>query len=190
MTNTKDTIIKTAQQLFGRFGLNKTTVDEIAKLARIGKGTIYHYFKSKEDIFVEVIDKESQYLKEKILQAVQQADSPKEKLRIFTLTRIRVIKELANIYYVLQSEYLLQYDFVEKARQNNFREEISIVKNILEEGINSGIFEVEDAEATAFAMITVLKGLEYPWTIKTLHSDIEKSVDTMMRILLRGIEKR
>ena len=66
MINTKEIILKTSQKLFARFGLRKTTVDEIAKLARIGKGTIYHYFKTKEQIFAEIIDKESRYLREKI----------------------------------------------------------------------------------------------------------------------------
>jgi AcrR family transcriptional regulator len=59
----RKTILKVSKDLFSRFGLVKTTVDEIAKLARIGKGTVYHYFKSKEDIFAEVIQKDLSYYK-------------------------------------------------------------------------------------------------------------------------------
>ncbi|MBC8461550.1 MAG: helix-turn-helix transcriptional regulator [Deltaproteobacteria bacterium] len=50
MEKKEELIIKTAQELFARFGFNKTTVDEIAQKAHIGKSTIYHYFESKEEL--------------------------------------------------------------------------------------------------------------------------------------------
>ncbi|HDR50317.1 MAG TPA: TetR/AcrR family transcriptional regulator, partial [Mariniphaga anaerophila] len=50
----KQTILEVAQHFFLRFGLNKTTMDEIAKAARMGKATLYHYFRDKEQIFYEV----------------------------------------------------------------------------------------------------------------------------------------
>ena len=56
-------IIGAAQELFARFGFVKTTVDEIAKAASMGKATIYHYFKGKEDIYKEVVEKESNIFK-------------------------------------------------------------------------------------------------------------------------------
>ena len=46
----KETILAVAEKFFARFGIRKTTMDEIAKMARIGKSTLYYYFKSKEDI--------------------------------------------------------------------------------------------------------------------------------------------
>ncbi|MCK4357400.1 MAG: helix-turn-helix transcriptional regulator, partial [Candidatus Cloacimonetes bacterium] len=44
----KEQILKVAGNIFAKFGLKKTTMDEIAKLARMGKSTLYYYFKSKE----------------------------------------------------------------------------------------------------------------------------------------------
>jgi len=65
-TEKKGIIIQVAHKIFSRYGLIKTTVDEIAKTARMGRASLYHYFKSKEDIFREVVEKENQFLKEKI----------------------------------------------------------------------------------------------------------------------------
>jgi len=190
MINTKEIILKTSQNLFARFGLKKTTVDEIAKLARIGKGTIYHYFKTKEQIFAEIVDKESRYLQQKIHEAVQQARTPQEKLHAFILTRLRTIKELANYYSAMTDDYLQHFSFIEEARQESFQEELNLVKSILEEGIELKVFAVQDAGLTAFAIVTALKGLEYPWTIETSLSDIEKNVSTLMIVLFKGIETR
>jgi AcrR family transcriptional regulator len=190
MINTKEVILKASQNLFARFGLKKTTVDEIAKLAHIGKGTIYHYFKTKEQIFAEIIDKESRYLREKIYEAIQQAKTPQEKFRAFVLTRMRFLKELANYYSALKDDYLRHYPFIEKARRESFQEELNLVKSILEEGIALKVFAVEDAGLTAFAIVTALKGLEYPWTVETSLSDIEKSVNSLINVLFKGIETR
>jgi AcrR family transcriptional regulator len=49
----KNQIIKAAVKRFARHGLNKTTLDEIARDIRIGKATIYHYFTSKDDLYIE-----------------------------------------------------------------------------------------------------------------------------------------
>jgi AcrR family transcriptional regulator len=190
MINTKEIILKTSQDLFGRFGLKKTTVDEIAKLARIGKGTIYHYFKTKEQIFAEIIDKESRYLQQKIHEAVQQAITPQGKLHAFVLTRLRTIKDLTNYYSAMTDDYLEHYLFIEKARQESFQEELNLIKSILEEGTASKVFAVEDIGLTAFAIVTALKGLEYPWTVKTSLADIEQSVNVLINVLFKGIEAR
>lgn len=55
-TDRKTQIIKAAAKRFARHGLNKTTLDEIARDLRIGKATIYHYFKSKEALFYETLE--------------------------------------------------------------------------------------------------------------------------------------
>ncbi len=48
-------ILKAAQKRFIRHGLNKTTLEEIARDVRIGKATIYHYFASKDQLFYETV---------------------------------------------------------------------------------------------------------------------------------------
>lgn len=56
MANERKTqIIKAAAKRFARHGLNKTTLDEVARDIRIGKATIYHYFQSKDDLFYETL---------------------------------------------------------------------------------------------------------------------------------------
>ena len=52
--NTKNKIVSVATKLFGRFGFHKTSMDEIAKIARKAKGSLYYYFASKEELFKEV----------------------------------------------------------------------------------------------------------------------------------------
>ena len=186
----KENIIESARKLFSRFGFLKTTVDEIAKAARMGKASLYHYFKSKEDIFREVVEKESQILSGKTREAIERENTPQDKIKAFIVTRMECLSELANIYDALKNEYLEHYAFIEKAREANFREEIETIKAILQDGVNDGVFEIYDIELTSFAIITALKGLEYPWTIEIPSHEIEKNIDKLLDILFNGIVKR
>ncbi len=186
----KKIILKVSKDLFSRFGLVKTTVDEIAKLARIGKGTVYHYFKSKEDIFAEVIQKESNILQEKILRALKSEHTPQGKLAAFIKTRFRHLKKMTNYYSALTDDYLQHYSFIEKARREYLEIEVQTVKGLLNEGVEKGVFEIKDTKLAAESTIFFLKGLEYPWTAEKDTPDIERYTNQFLNILFKGIEKR
>jgi AcrR family transcriptional regulator len=186
----RSTILKVSQALFSRFGFIKTTVDEIAKLARIGKGTIYHYFRSKEEVFAEVIKKESGALQEKIHLALEAEHTPQGKLTTFVKTRSHHLKILTNYYSALTDDYLEHYAFIEEARRKYLDREIQTVKDILAEGMGKGVFEIEDAKLTAQAIVLLLKAVEYPWSVEKEKFDIENSTNKFLNILFKGIEKR
>jgi AcrR family transcriptional regulator len=184
------TILKVSNDLFARFGLVKTTVDEIAKLARIGKGTVYHYFKSKENIFAEVIQKESNTLQDKIQIALKTEQTPQGKLGAFVKTRFHHLKELTNYYSALTDDYLQHYGFIEEVRRNHLEKEIRTVKVLLDEGVEKGVFEIKDTKLVAESIIYLLKGLEIPWAVEKDMVDIERYTDQFLNILFKGIEKR
>jgi len=189
-TNKKGIITTVAQKLFSRYGLIKTTVDEIAKAARMGKASLYHYFRSKEDIFREVIEKEGRILDEKIKEAIDKEETPQGKIKAFVVTKMKYLSELANIYSALKDEYLDHYAFIEKAREKNFHKEIETIKTILREGIEKGIFANRDIELTSFAIISAFKGLEYSWSIKVPVPTGETNMEKLLEILFNGIVKK
>lgn len=182
-------MLKTAQKLFARFGFNKTTVDEIAAGAHIAKSTLYHHFTSKEDIFRAVIEREGQTLAKRIKDAVEAAGTPQDKLRAYVVTRMGHLRELANFYSALRDEYLEHYPFIESVRQKDFEDEMSIFREILSEGLRKGALNLKygDVEVTALAVITALKGLEYPWTAKMGIPDVNDHTEVLLHVLFHGI---
>ena len=186
----KTFILEIAQSLFAKFGLAKTTIEDIAKKARMGKASIYYYFKSKESIFKEVIDKEGRVLQDKILVAVNAEKSPQEKMQAYFITRMIALKDLINYYSALRDEYLEHYSFVTKARQSFDVFETTLISNILQEGIQSGDFAVENTTLAAEAILAALKGFEFQWTIEIPAEHIETNINTLLKILFKGIEKR
>ena len=183
----KEIILQIARKLFTRYGLKKTSVDDIASEAKIGKATIYYYFKSKQEIFKSVVDREWSIHKNAIREAISKEDSPERKLRAFILTRISRMHELVNLYRVTKDIVTELLPDLEKIRKSHFTEELNILKEILSEGVKKGIFKVKRIELTSLAMVSVLKGLEYPWVLEGKTLDIEKSVDALLHILFKGI---
>ncbi|NOZ04274.1 MAG: TetR/AcrR family transcriptional regulator [FCB group bacterium] len=186
----KETILTVAEKFFARFGLRKTTMDEIAKTARIGKSTLYYYFKSKEDIFAAVIRKESRILKSKLEENIARAANPREKLSAYVLTRMKHLKELSNYYSSLTDEYPEHYSFVERTREDFTKYEIDTLKTILAEGIEKGVFQIADVDTAAQAIVITMKGLEYPLLLQEDAGNMEDTIHNLLNILFKGIESR
>ncbi len=190
MDNKKDRIIEIAQKIFARFGIQKSTMDEIAKKARMGKATLYYYFKSKEDIFAEVIKKESRIIKQKMIEEIIKAETPQEQLKAYVLTRMKHLKVLSNYYTTLTDEYMEHYSFVEKERAEFTEYEINTLTSILNSGVEKGVFDLEDVQLTAKMITIALKGLEYPILIEVSIENIEPTINAMLNVLFKGLEKR
>ncbi len=183
-------ILETAQTLFSRFGFKKTTMDDIARAVFKAKSSLYHYFKNKEQIYQAVVEKESRAVKEEIRRALAAADSPVAKLEAYVKTRMRALHRLANFYQAFREEYLESYSFIQKLRQDYDRYEIETVKAILAEGVAAGVFSVRDLDLTAVAIITAMKGFEYPWAVASDIARVERDIDILLHVLFYGITKR
>ncbi len=191
MNEKKDHILSIAQKIISKFGIQKTTMDDIAKKARIGKATLYYYFKNKEDIFREVIQKESKILKEKIEEELRKVNTPQEKIGAYILTRMKTIKNLSNYYETLiTNDYFEHYKFIEEERKDFTNYEIDLFEKILIDGISTNDFEVENIKDTARMMIIAMKGIEIPVIIEDSGIELEKGITLLLNILLKGIERR
>lgn len=183
-------ILETAQALFSHFGFKKTTMDDIARAVFRAKSSLYHYFRNKEEIYRAVVEKEGRVVKEEIRQAIARADSPVAKLEAYVKTRMLALHRLANFYQAFREEYLESYSFIQKLRQDYDRYEVETVKGILAEGVASGLFSVHDLDLTAVAIITAMKGFEYPWAVAPDIAKVEQDIDALMHVLFFGITKR
>lgn len=187
MKNVKEKIIDAARSIFARYGFKKTTMDDIAHAAHKAKSSLYHYFKSKQEVFHAVVEKEVKILKKELNDALDKAETSQGKLRAYVVTRMVAFKRLANFYNSFKDEYLEQYAFIQRLRRNYDRYELEMIKKILRLGVNQGIFSIKDLELTAFAIVTAMKGLEYHWAFEEDIKELEEKADSLLEILFYGI---
>ncbi len=181
-------IVHAATQIFGRFGFKKTTVNDIAHFLRKGKSSIYYYFNSKEEIFEAVVNKEAHQFDEEINVLLESSENPREKLRKHVHLRMEMVNRLVNYFELLKNDDLTHLFFAEKVRKKYDTQEVLIIKRIIKEGIDKGVFNVKDVELSALGIATALKGLEVP--LLSYHRNAEETsimIDDMLDILFYGI---
>jgi len=184
----REQLVQAARQVFVRFGYKKTALDDIAREARKGKSTIYYYFKSKDDIFKAVIDAEAEIRAKTIDEQISIIDDPQQKLKTYIYVRMLTLKKVGNYYEAIKNDLLDNLYFVNSLRTNHFDAEIFLVKNLLLEGIEKGIYTIQNPELTAKTIVTLLQGFEVPLILKNLSDEeLQKSVDEMLNILFFGI---
>ena len=187
---TKDIILDVATNIFSKFGFHKTTVDEIARAAHKAKGSVYYHFKSKEELFQGVIDKEFQILRGELIKAIDSGKNAKEKLTNYITVRMKTLNKLTNFYDALKNDYLNYLNFIGEIRERYDNEETILIKSILTGGVNNNEFEINNVEITAPAILTALKGLEMPFFLENKYNELESRLNELIRIMIRGMEKR
>ena len=183
----RETILNTAKQMFRRYGIRKTNLDEIARMAKVAKATIYNYFGSKEQVYFEVLNREATEFIDKISEAVAQINPPLDKLRVFYRTRFSKMKEASNILNIYGdgSEHLMAK--TSGIRERIFKKEISLVQSILEEGVKQGVFRMDNIFRTARVIGYTFNGLEASFPADRSNEEMEADFEGLFDVLCRGI---
>jgi len=183
-------IIISSGQIFSRFGFKKTTMDEIAKALKIGKSSVYYYFKSKEEIFEAVVLYEANILRNELTTAIKSVESPVDKMKNYVFVRMKAFEKLSNYYNAIFDKNLDHFDFIETIREKFDREELAILRLILYHGARKKVFNVINSEYTALAVQTTLKGLEVPLFWKKRELNIEERLNGILDVLFNGILRK
>jgi AcrR family transcriptional regulator len=183
-------VIVTAGQIFSRHGFKKTTMDEIARALKMGKSSIYYYFRSKEEIFEAVVLHEAMILRNELTTAIKSVDSPIEKMRNYLFVKMRAFEKLSNYYNAIFDKNLDHFEFIETIRSRFDREELAILRLILYHGARERVFNIRNSEYTAIAVQTTMKGIEVPLFWKRKEENIEERINAVLDVLFNGILRK
>jgi AcrR family transcriptional regulator len=119
MSNLKDEEVKTsileaAKRVFQKWGLNKTTMEDIAHEAGKGKSTLYYYYKSKDEILEVLATSELNNIINKAKNLVRGETSAKEKLKKYIAASLIEIKNTTSIYPLVKGEIKGNKEFIDK----------------------------------------------------------------------------
>ena len=182
-----ESILDTARKMFGRYGIQKTNLGEIARLARVAKATIYNYFGSKDQVYLEVLQREADDILKKIEAAIERVGSPIEKLRTFVSTKFRCMKEAVNIINLGREGTDSVPPKTGRIRNDLFEREVGIISSIFELGVREGVFRITDILLTARAIAYGLRGFELTWLVEESNERIEHYLEGLMDVLFSGI---
>ena len=189
-SKTRDMLVDVARQLFARKGVDNTTMNDIAQASQKGRRTLYTYFKSKNDIYLAVVESELNQLY-KVLQDVAVKDLPAdEKLVAFIYARLDAIKALVFRNGTLKADFFRDIWRVEMIRKNYDLREVELIEGILETGVKEGIFDMPDIDITAVVLHNALKGLEVPYIRGSMGDNTNQRIkrrENVMNLVFNGI---
>lgn len=183
-------IILAAQQLFQQHGLHKVTMEDIARAMGKGKSSLYYYYKSKEEIFEAMFDREIDDVLAKVAVAVAQVSTAEEKLYTFCLTRFQELRRKAALHGILVGEVLRELDFVYHIRRQCRLREGNLLKQIFTLGSTAGNqpgLSSADLDAVVFVVLGGLQGLEQEMLLTGDDHLLEPAVRILSRALMNGL---
>lgn len=160
---TRAKLVDVARQLFAKKGVEDTTMNDIAIASKKGRRTLYTYFKSKEEIYMAVVEAEIEMLYETLRKVAQKDISPEKKILELIFTHLETTKTIVYRNGTLRADFFRDIWKVEAERKDFDIKEVALFRKILQEGKDSGIFDIDDVEITASILHFCIKGIEVPF---------------------------
>ena len=188
----KQEIIDASVKLFADKGFNNATLDDIAASSEFGKGTIYNYFSSKEEIYSAIVEEVSKNLKQLINQADKAAESATGFVKTYTsslfyyclsnkeafILFVREIVPFTTDIFLLNREKFLR-------RHNSLRK--ILIKRFLE-GIKNNEFKETDPDK----IVSLYQHMVFPYILNLIESpkkdlNEDSEIDFVLEVFLKGI---
>lgn len=190
----RETIIEAAQKLFEQKGFEETTVEQVAALAELGKGTIYSYFKSKEEIYIAILEKKLDLLEEKMRAAVANPASAVDALYGLYEAFIEYHRDrkgfIDTLFVQIDDQILYRLGGVVGGLKSKASVWMEIVGNMIQWGIERGEFEPVDVERISKTVVGMILGLIIQFEMGQIKEDLVNFQDAVFKLIFDGIRKK
>ena len=192
VSKTRAKLVDVARQLFAKNGVDNTTMNDIAVASTKGRRTLYTYFKSKEDIYVAVVESELDRLSEALDKVASENIAPDLKILKLIETHLDAIKLIVRRNGTLRASFFRDIWQVERVRRNLNQHEIALFRQVLIEGNERGIFEVENVDILADILHYCVKGIEVPYIRGKIGDDLDerKGWDYVAKIVYGALGRK
>ncbi len=187
----KTSILEAATKVFQKWGLHKTTMEDIAHAAGKGKSTLYYYFKSKEEIFHTIATQEITNITRLAEEAMSKTAKAKDKLQTYISMVSQEIHERTVIYSILVGEITQNTQLIDRIQKNFNETETRLLEKVLQLGVETGEFKSlsnENIAKAATLLVTIIRSFEVDLIVNKQIQDVGAYSDLLSGILLNGLK--
>ncbi len=185
----RNQILDAATNIFNQFGLHNARVDDIAQEAGLSKGTLYWYFKSKDEIIIAILSRLFERELSKLRQLQYSNKPAKEQLQQFldfTIEDLRSWLKFVPVAYEFLG-LIFRQTFVQGAFKQYLRTYLELLIPIVQKGIDNGEFNAASAVDVSIALGAIIEGTILLWVYDSETVDAEKHMRTTLDIFLKGL---
>jgi AcrR family transcriptional regulator len=184
----KKNILDAASVVFARAGYHDATISDVAAQAGIGKGTVYEYFNSKEQIFFALVDMLEDQITAAVKSQVSELTDPREKLMQLIFTTCSLFERMPELGPLWAENMKLQ-NRNKKAKSRTESGLYKVYKEVIESGMDTGVFMSKRGDAEVALVVSMMEGLLLQKARNSGKMDISSMAETACAIVFEGILK-
>ena len=170
---TRAKLVDVARQLFAKKGVEATTMNDIALASKKGRRTLYTYFKNKDQIYMAVVESELKMLSDTMDKVARKPIVPDKKILELIMTHLDIIKMAVYRNGTLRADFFRDIWRVEAMRKYFDNNEIKLFREVLKEGKDQGLFDIDNVNIVADIVNYCVKGIEAPYIRGQIGEDID-----------------
>lgn len=186
-------ILDAALRLFSQKGYHQTSMSEIAKEAEFSIGTLYGFFKNKEELFFTMFKAELEEISNQVKTSMNNAPGPQAKLQALAETLFGYFEQKWQAFDIMfTARKDLDLTLKDELGETIHVMQLEFFKNligIIQEGIASGIFRALRPEEMALTFMGLINGSAFMWMEAGRAYSIRERVPDILDIFYRGVEK-
>jgi len=191
-------ILSTAQKHFAMYGLEKSTMREIASDLSISKGALYYYFSDKEQLYKAVVEKEQEEFIHLLTEKLSLMSEPSDMFLEYIEIRMKYFRNMLNLSRFRLQDYRNLKPIIGDIWIQFQTKEVEIIEQILNEGIKQKIFFIENPNEVAQLFLDILKGLrknefhekELFYLNEDEYSGLVNRTSEFVKIFIKGLKNK
>jgi TetR/AcrR family fatty acid metabolism transcriptional regulator len=181
-------ILRAATSVFAHNGYFNSKVADIAREAGVADGTVYLYFKSKEDILHSIFNRGVEEALGAARKQIESVSDPKEKLRRIALLHLERLGADRDLAVVFQVELRGSTKFMEEFSAAGFAEYLALIRETFEEGQRAGVFRADlNAKVVSKILFGALDEMATNWILSKRRYKLAPMADQVLDIFLNGV---
>lgn len=182
-------IMDAAVSVFAQKGFYNSTVADVAREADVADGTIYLYFKNKDDLLISIFEHSMDIFIGTVRRELQKVEAPKQKLQLFITLHLELVQEHQNLAQVIQIELRQSAKFIKEYANAKFFEYLDLVSEIIRSGQKSGAFRASaDPIILKRAIFGAVDEMALEWVLmKKKRYTIDEVANQLVDMFLSGI---
>jgi TetR/AcrR family transcriptional regulator, fatty acid metabolism regulator protein len=188
VTDKHEAILRAGVKVFAEKGYFNSKVADIARVAGIADGTVYLYFKSKDEILHSIFDQAMEKFITEGQEELAKIKSPADRLTKVAQLHLKRLGDDRDLAIVFQVELRGSTKFMREFSAAGFHEYLEVIRKTIEDGQNEGVFR-DDIKAIVCAKIFYggLDEMVTNWILSKKSYPLEPMADEVLKIFLMGV---
>jgi TetR/AcrR family fatty acid metabolism transcriptional regulator len=186
----REAILRAATKVFAQRGFFQSQVADVARVAGVAAGTVYLYFKGKDDLLVSIFERSMKDVLAEGRAAVEGVADPVERLRRLSQLHLGRLGRDKDLAVVFQVELRQSVKFMERFSESFLQDYLQLIREAIAEGQRTGAFRKDISATTATKIFFgALDEMATNWVLSRRRYDLSAEADAVIDLFINGVRK-